>query len=138
MRIREAVRAIVVRGDVVLLIRHCDDVNWNLPGGGVDEGESTEQTVARELSEELSLSEEDYELLHVGLTCEYRHETSDAGWDGQNNLLVVVSLSEDADVVVDGDEVAEYCFGSLDLMVYEDLREVARRTLTQAKDLGFL
>lgn len=138
MRIREAVRAIVVRGDEVLLIRHSDDVNWNLPGGGIEPGETTEQTVARELAEELSFSEEDYELLHVGLTCQFRCDPPVNGWDGQNNLLVVVSLSEDVNVVVDGDEVAEYCFGSLDLMVYEDLRDVARKTLEQARDLKLL
>lgn len=138
MRIREAVRVIAVRDEDVLLIRHSHDVNWNLPGGGIDEGEAVEETVARELAEELGVSQEDYELVHVGLTSQFRCNPPINGWDGQNNLLVVVSLAKDVEVVVDGEEVAEHCFGSLDLMVYEDLRETAKKTLKQARERDLL
>jgi|AntRauTorckE6833_2_1112554.scaffolds.fasta_scaffold37490_3 8-oxo-dGTP pyrophosphatase MutT (NUDIX family) len=138
MKIREAIRVIGVRNGEVLLIRHANDVHWNLPGGGIENGESVTQTVTRELEEELSLSEDDFEIIHLGLISEFRTEEQVKGWDGQNNLLVVVNLAENIHPVVDGDEVVEFRFGSLDMMVYEDLRDDAKETLQQAKDLGLL
>ena len=58
---RSAVRALVVDRDRrVLLVKFLDSMGqvwWATPGGGVDEGESWEQTLRRELGEELGLDE---------------------------------------------------------------------------------
>ncbi len=48
-------RALVVRDDKVLLVRHSYQEGWYLPGGAVERGESLHEAVTRELLEECSL-----------------------------------------------------------------------------------
>lgn len=49
-------RAIVLCGDHVLLVRHIGIPYWALPGGRIEEGETPEQCILRELKEELNIS----------------------------------------------------------------------------------
>lgn len=64
------VRAVVVRGDELLLVQNKDiDGNvkpfWVLPGGGIDEGESLVDALTREMIEETGVKPEIGRLLFV-------------------------------------------------------------------------
>ena len=49
-----SVKGVLVRNDRVLLV-HNERDEWELPGGRIEPGETPEQTVAREISEETGL-----------------------------------------------------------------------------------
>lgn len=51
-RLTVGVRAVLLDGDRVLLIRHTYLPGWQFPGGGVEPFETTEQAAARETFEE--------------------------------------------------------------------------------------
>ena len=65
MRTNKRVSAIVTRLDTILLVhrRKKGDEYWVVPGGGVEEGETPEQGLAREVNEETSLDIIKYSLL---------------------------------------------------------------------------
>jgi 8-oxo-dGTP pyrophosphatase MutT (NUDIX family) len=46
------VRAVVLDGDHVFLVKHSYVAGWHLPGGGVEVGESLREALGRELMEE--------------------------------------------------------------------------------------
>lgn len=54
---RERVGAIIIENDSILVEKRIrgENVYWVFPGGGVDEGESREQALARECKEELGV-----------------------------------------------------------------------------------
>lgn len=59
------VRAIVLDGDTVLLVRHTYVAGWHLPGGGVEPGETFEDAVAKELREEAAVTLTERPRLHA-------------------------------------------------------------------------
>lgn len=62
---------IVERGDRFLLVRRVDEGSslwhhkWNIPGGGIEAGESADQAIIREVAEETGLAVDNPELLGV-------------------------------------------------------------------------
>ncbi len=87
---RQGVRALVVdTKDRVLLVRFDDELGewWCTPGGGVDPGESDEAALARELAEEVGLTE--YELGQLIWT---RHHwlVNPTRWGGQHERHYLV------------------------------------------------
>ena len=91
MRIRQGVRAVVLDpADRVLLVRFQfpETSLWATPGGGIDEGESPEEAIVRELAEEVGLDE--VELGPWIWTREHVFPFLDGRWDGQAERFVVV------------------------------------------------
>ena len=48
-------RAILVKDNKVLLVKHTYQADWYLPGGGLKKGETFEEAIRRELEEELEI-----------------------------------------------------------------------------------
>jgi 8-oxo-dGTP pyrophosphatase MutT (NUDIX family) len=58
---RNAVRAVILRGQDLLMVYSANVGDYKFPGGGVDKGETHEQALHREIQEECGMS-----LLQVG------------------------------------------------------------------------
>ena len=88
--LRPAVRALILDpDDRVLLVRFDwpDKQVWAPPGGGIDEGETPQQAIVRELAEECGLR--DFELGPVIWTRTHWH-TDFKGWGGQTEQIYLV------------------------------------------------
>ena len=89
LRIREAVRAVVLDPDARVLLVRLEFPHWTgwaMPGGGVDDGETDEAALRRELAEEAGL--EDLELGSIVWT--RRHLLEFGDWDGQAERYYLV------------------------------------------------
>jgi 8-oxo-dGTP pyrophosphatase MutT (NUDIX family) len=99
-RIRSAARALVVTPDHhVLLVRFefPAGTRWALPGGGLDEGEDHRTALARELREEVGLT--DARIGPHVWTREHRVAFINGLWDGQREHIHLVEVPERFDPV---------------------------------------
>ncbi len=91
--------AALIQNDKILMVRHQSPLEsyWTLPGGGIDENETPEQAVVREVKEETGLDVkicqllfiENYEfgLSHCFLANLNRNDTPSLGHDPEDNHL---------------------------------------------------
>jgi mutator protein MutT len=68
-----SIKGVLIRDDRVLLV-HNERDEWELPGGRIEPGETPEQCVAREITEETGLSVDVAEILdawvyHIAIAC---------------------------------------------------------------------
>lgn len=112
------VRAIVLDGDRVLLIRHSYVGGWHLPGGGVQKHETLAEAMRREVREEVGLIAEDGRFF--GLYARFRHGASD-------HVGVFVVRAWSGAVQPDGVEILEARFVPLDALPAETSPATRRR-----------
>jgi 8-oxo-dGTP diphosphatase len=94
LRLRQAARAIVVDPDERILLVHFRfpaGAFWATPGGGIDDGETPEQAVKRELDEEAGLR--DFELGPWVWTRRHVFPFESGLWDGQCERYMLVRTS---------------------------------------------
>jgi len=92
-RLRQAARAVVLDPEQrVLLVRFefPDRVVWATPGGGINEGETDEDAIRRELLEEAGL--EGFELGPALWTRTHHVPLSGGRWDGQTERIYLVRV----------------------------------------------
>ena len=79
----------------ILLQRRSDYGNWGLPGGGMNAGESVEETMIREVNEETGLTVKSYELyaIYTGPRMKYKYP------DGNEVVFVMFIFNVEADLI---------------------------------------
>jgi 8-oxo-dGTP pyrophosphatase MutT (NUDIX family) len=113
---RQRATAIVERDGRVLLVRDKWRPAFMLPGGGIDEGESPEVAIERELREETTLTATAVQYL-------FTH-------DGKYNHHHVFSVQADGDVDIAHDPmVVEFAWwdGKADVPVHPHVGEILRK-----------
>ena len=98
----------------VLLTKRADNGQWCLPGGGVDPGESVEETIIREVQEETGLTVRVLRLIGV-----YSDPDALVVYDEKTSVQIV-ALSFETEIVSGepglSDETSDWGYFSLDEM----------------------
>ena len=74
-------RAILIKDEKILLVKHTYQNSWFLPGGGLKSNETYEQAIRRELKEEMGISVSDLKL----------HGIYNNFYEGKSDSIVVFS-----------------------------------------------
>ncbi|HEY9236842.1 MULTISPECIES: NUDIX domain-containing protein [Phenylobacterium] len=86
----------------VVFVRKPDDATWfDLPGGGVDPGETSAQAVVREYGEEAGLKVRAGEVF--GLADQYFVNTEGVAWNNRSSFHRLEFIAEDASLKIEDD-----------------------------------
>ncbi|MCS6885655.1 MAG: NUDIX domain-containing protein [Acidobacteriota bacterium] len=116
------VRALIVRNNEIMLVRHTYLSGWYLPGGRVERGETVYEALAREVREECRL-----EVLKERLLAVYANRSSNPN---DHIILFQVDLFREIATPVNSYEIAEYRFFALDALP----EGVSKGTLRRLKE----
>ena len=114
-RIRRRATAIVIRNGKVLLVREPQEAEFELPGGGVEDGELPADAVERELREETGL-----ELVEADYLFEYCDFRAAEGGEYWGRVHTVFGVKAGGDVVL-GKEHCEFAWwdGTVKLPLFD-------------------
>lgn len=91
------VRAILIKDDKILLVKHTYSDSWFLPGGGMKKGETFENALKRELNEELDITVQNLKL----------HGVYNNFYEGKNDNIFVF-IAKDFEILSNTDAEIEY------------------------------
>jgi len=104
-RYRPNVAAILQRADGKILIARRSDFpeSWQFPQGGVGQGESAEEALRREVTEEVALPPEAYRIASTkqGYRYDFPGGPDRRGFHGQEQTYFLCLLKEKAEALVD-------------------------------------
>lgn len=110
---------VVLKDNKILLNLRSDTKTWGIPGGGIELGETLEETAARELKEETNLDAESFTLLNVfsGKDFYFKYPNNDELYS-----VVVLYLANNVTgnlKITDGESFELKYFGKNELPVLE-------------------
>jgi ADP-ribose pyrophosphatase YjhB (NUDIX family) len=126
-----AQKVIICKGDTVLLVRDPREVLeiWELPGGRLNVGELPETGIKREIQEELGVSIELQDIIHIAQFLQVS--------EGKNALVIVyvATLTEsEVGFTLNPLEIAEADFVSIDQALERQLFPEYRRALQKLQE----
>jgi len=99
---RTSVKALFERGGKVLLVKDPKDV-WELPGGRIEHGEEPEETLKRELQEELGWT--NVVIKNIVDAWSFSAESNEANY---HFLILTYICSCDEEIIKENEEYTEY------------------------------
>ncbi|MDR1494628.1 MAG: NUDIX domain-containing protein [Rickettsiales bacterium] len=115
MRLRKAIGAIILgsRGGIIAFQRSDFPETWQCPEGGIDEGETPEEALARELEEEIGLDGKQFEIIgNTKSFIPYLFENGEQKYDfdGQEKMFFLVKLKNSSESFIYNREAEEIEF----------------------------
>jgi putative (di)nucleoside polyphosphate hydrolase len=127
MKIRKNVAAVIVNSSGLILVGNRRDVpgQWQLPQGGIDENESPEKAVLREVEEETGLNADEMKVVAFTKPVSYllpEHIAANSSFDGQEQIYFLLELKGEEIQLAPSDEFSAFKWLSareiLDNIVY--------------------
>ncbi len=146
---RHGIQAYIVKGDKFVLTQeiHWKDDEWGFPGGKIEEGETDEETLFRELKEEFPkntftlLKKANKPLIYEWPDELIEGDIKTKGWShrGQHRVQFLVELNEDEVLEIRKEELkAVKCVTFEELPTYLKFPNQLESTLKALTDFGFM
>lgn len=107
---RVSVYGVYIKDGALLLTKHTVSGNWELPGGGVDHGESHEQGLGRELNEETGLELRELGEFIKKLEGYFFDLATGQAWRSERYFYYINDVTGDLLADGNGDDSAEAAF----------------------------
>jgi len=137
---RRGVQAYIIndKNELLLICAAGDAKFWKIPAGGIEGSESPEETLHREMKEELDIE------VDVIMRCSFKNKfdwpeefvrSKGSKFRGQEQDIFIVNIKKEQDIVPNNREVQEYRWVAFDkindVLKLENQQESARRVLKE-------